>query len=151
MCIDYRALNARTIRNTYALPRIQECIDKLGNATRLSSLDLVSGYWQTRVAEKDVQKTAFNTRYGKYEFLVMPFGLTNAPATFQTLMNQILRPYIDKFVLVYLDDILIYSNSDEEHLEHLRLVFEALQMHNFTLNHQSAPSINKLSSFVDTL
>src|SRR5438552_5276647 len=129
MCIDYRALNARTIRNTYPLPRIQECIDKLGNATRLSSLELVSGYWQTRVAEKDIQKTAFNTRYGKYEFLVRPFGLTNAPATFQTLMNQILPPYIDKFVLVYLDDILIYSNSDEEHLEHLRLVFEALRMH----------------------
>src|SRR5436190_11408511 len=127
MCIDYRALNARTIRNTYPLPRIQECIDKLGNAKELSSLDLLSGYWQLRVAEKDVQKTAFNTRYGKYEFLVMPFGLTNAPATFQTLMNQILRPYIDKFVLVYLDDILIYSNSDEEHLEHLRLVFEALR------------------------
>src|SRR5204863_665226 len=129
MCIDYRALNARTIRDTYPLPRIQECINKLGNATRLSSLDLVSGYWQTRVAEKDVQKTAFNTRYGKYEFLVMPFELTNVPATFQTLMNQILWPYIDKFVLVYLDDILIYSNSDEEHLEHLRLVFEALRMH----------------------
>src|SRR5437667_4652721 len=127
MCIDYRALNARTIRNTYPLPRIQECIDKLGNARRLSLLDLVSSYWQTRVAKKDVQKTAFNTRYGKYEFLVMPFGLTNAPVTFQTLMNQILRPYIYKFVLVYLDDILIYSNSDEEHLEHLRLVFEALR------------------------
>src|SRR5436190_8727028 len=125
MCIDYRALNARTIRNTYPLPRIQECIDKLGNATRLSSLDLVSGYWQTQVAEKD----AFNTRYGKYEFLVMQFGLTNMPATFQTLMNQILWPYIDKFILVYLDDIVIYSNSDEEHLEHLRLVFEALRMH----------------------
>ena len=129
MCIDYRALNARTIKNAYPLPRIQECIDKLGNARHLSSLDLLSGYWQVRVADKDIQKTAFNTRYGKYEFLVMPFGLTNAPATFQTLMNSILRPYIDKFVLVYLDDILIYSNSLEEHLQHLRLVFETLRKH----------------------
>src|SRR4030095_9950733 len=108
-------------------PRIQECIDKLGRASCLSSIDLLSGYWQLRVAEKDVPKTAFNTRYGKYEFLVMPFGLTNAPATFQTLMNSILRPYIDKFVLVYLDDILVYSNSEEEHLEHLKLVFDALR------------------------
>ena len=129
MCIDYRALNARTRKNTYPLPRINECIDKLGKACRLSSLDLLSGYWHVRVANKDVQKTAFNTRYGKYEFLVMPFGLTNAPATFQTLMNQILRPYIDKFVLVYLDDILVYSNSEEEHVEHLRLVLEALRKH----------------------
>ena len=129
MCVDYRALNARTRKNTYPLPRINECIDKLGKASNLSSLDLLSGYWHVRVADKDVQKTAFNTRYGKYEFLVMPFGLTNAPATFQTLMNQILRPYIDKFVLVYLDDILVYSNSEEEHLEHLRLVLEALRKH----------------------
>ena len=111
MCIDYRALNARTIRNTYPLPRIQECIDKLGNARRLSLLDLVSGYWQTWVAKRDVLKTAFNTRYRKYEFLVMPFDLTNALATFQTLMNQILHPYIGKFVLDYLNNILIYSNS----------------------------------------
>jgi hypothetical protein len=129
MCIDYRALNAQTIKNAYPLPRIQECIDKLGNAKKLSSFDLLSGYWQLRMAKKDIQKTAFNTRYGKYEFLVMPFGLTNAPATFQTLMNSILRPYIDKFVLVYLDDILVYSNSEEEHLQHLRLVFEALRKH----------------------
>jgi len=127
MCIDYRALNAKTIKNAYPLPRIQECIDKLGWASHLSSIDLTSGYWQTRVADRDICKTAFNTRYGKYEFLVMPFGLTNAPATFQMLMNQVLRPYIDKFVLVYLDDILIYSSSPEEHLEHLRLVFEALR------------------------
>ena len=127
MCIDYRMLNAKTLRNMYPLPRIQECLDKLGNATSLSSIDLTSGFWQIRVAEGDVPKTAFNTRYGKYEFLVMPFGLTNAPATFQTLMNSILRPYIDKFVLVYMDDILVYSNSEEEHRHHLRLVFEALR------------------------
>jgi len=129
MCIDYRMLNSKTLRNAYPLPRITECIDKLGGASHLSSIDLLSGYWQLRVAEKDIPKTAFNMRYGKYEFLVMPFGLTNAPATFQTLMNSILRPYIDKFVLVYLDDILVYSNSEEEHLEHLRLVFEALRKH----------------------
>ena len=129
MCIDYRMLNSKTLKNTYPLPRIQECIDKLGRASNLSSIDLLSGYWQLRVAENDVPKTAFNTRYGKYEFLVMPFGLTNAPATFQTLMNSILRPYIDKFVLVYLDDILVYSNSEEEHLEHLWLVFEVLRQH----------------------
>jgi RNase H-like domain found in reverse transcriptase/Reverse transcriptase (RNA-dependent DNA polymerase)/Integrase zinc binding domain len=117
------------VKNAYPLPRIQECIDKLGKARRLSSIDLTTGYWQIRVVESDIPKTAFNTRYGKYEFLVMPFGLTNAPATFQGLMNSILRPYIDKFVLVYLDDILVYSNSEEEHLEHLRLVFQALREH----------------------
>jgi hypothetical protein len=122
-------LNSKTLKNAYPLPRIQDCIDKLGRAIRLSSIDMTSGYWQLRVVKGDVPKTAFNTRYGKYEFLVMPFGLTNAPATFQTLMNSILRPYIDKFVLVYLDDILVYSNSEEEHLEHLRLVFEALRQH----------------------
>jgi hypothetical protein len=129
MCIDYRMLNSKTIKNTYPLPRIQDCLDRLGKASHLSSLDLLSGYWQVRVRDEDVPKTAFNTRYGKYEFLVMPFGLTNAPATFQTLMNSILRPYIDKFVLVYLDDILIYSNSEEEHREHLKLVLQALREH----------------------
>jgi hypothetical protein len=134
MCIDYRALNARTIKDAYPLPRILECLDKLGMATNLSSLDLTTGYWQLRVQEKDVPKTAFNTRYGKYEFLVMPFGLANAPATFQRLMNQILRPYIDKCVLVYLDDILVYSNSAEEHVEHLRLVFEALRKNKLFAN-----------------
>jgi hypothetical protein len=127
MCIDYRMLNKATIRNTYPLPRIEDCINRLGNAKHLTTLDLTSGYWQMRVAPQDIPKTAFNTRYGKYEFLVMPFGLTNAPSTFQMLMNQILRPYIDKFVLVYLDDIMVYSNSLDEHKHHLRLVFEALR------------------------
>jgi len=120
MCVDYRGLNLRTCKNTYPLPLIQDCIDQIGKATHMSTLDLTSGYWQIRVAEKDIPKTAFNTRYGKYEFLVMPFGLTNAPATFQTLINNVLRPFLDKFIVVYLDDITVYSNSYEEHLQHLQ-------------------------------
>jgi hypothetical protein len=108
--VDYRAVNALTKKNGYPLPRIVECLDQIGRAIYLTGLDLTSGYWQIRVAEHDVPKTAFNTRYGKYEFLVMPFRLTNAPATFQTLVNRILRPFLDKFVVVYLDDIIIYSN-----------------------------------------
>ena len=87
MCVDYRALNSLTKKNGYPLPRIQECLDQLGHASHLTALDLTSGYWQIRVADEDIPKTVFNTRYGKYEFLVMPFGLTNAPATFQTLVN----------------------------------------------------------------
>ena len=127
MCIDYRGLNAVTERNTYPLPRIQDCLDRIGNATRISKLDLLSGFHQVRMDERDVPKTAFNTRQGKFEFLVMPFGLTNAPATFQTLMNSILQPFLDKFAVVYLDDIVIYSNSDEEHVEHLEKVLEKLR------------------------
>ena len=127
MCIDYRMLNKATIRNTYPLPRIEDCLNRLGKAKHLTTLDLLSGYWQVRIATKDISKTAFNTRYGKYEFLVMPFGLTNAPATFQTMMNRILRKFIDKFVIVYLDDITIFSDSLTEHQEHLRLVLQALR------------------------
>jgi transposase InsO family protein len=134
MCVDYRGLNLKTRKNTYPLPLIQDCIDQMGKASHLSTLDLTSGYWQIRVANKDIPKTAFNTRYGKYEFLVMPFGLTNAPATFQTLINKILRPFLDKFVVVYLDDITVYSNSYEEHLEHLRQVFETLARHKLFAN-----------------
>jgi hypothetical protein len=106
----------------------------LGKASHLPTLDLTSGYWQIRVAEKDIHKTGFNTRHDKYEFLVMPFGLTNAPATFQTVINNILRPFLDKFVVVYLDDITVYSNSHEEHLEHLRQVFKALAEHKLYAN-----------------
>jgi hypothetical protein len=100
----------------------------------MSTMDFTSGYWQMRVAAKDIHNTALNTRYGKDEFLVVPFGLTNAPATFQTLINNILRPFLDKFVVVYLDDITVYSTSYEEHLQHLRQVFEALAKHKLYAN-----------------
>lgn len=127
MCIDYRLLNQKTKKNGYPLPRIQDLIDQVGGAKYLSKIDLLSGYWQIRMDEASIQKTAFNTLFGKYEFLAMPFGLSNAPATFQTLMNQILSPYLGRFCFVYLDDILIFSNTWEEHEHHLRTVLETLE------------------------
>lgn len=127
MVVDYRALNALTERNTYPLPRIQDCIDRIGKAKYLSKLDLTSGYWQVAIAPEDTAKTAFNTLMGKFEFIVMPFGLTNAPATFQTMMNSILRPFLNKYVIVYLDDILIYSETKEEHIKHVEAVLEVLR------------------------
>lgn len=127
MCIDFRALNAVTRKNGYPLPRIQESLDLIGSAQVLSKLDLTQGYYQIRVAADAVEKTAFNTREGKFEFLAMPFGLANAPATFQTLMNRILQPFLGKFVIVYLDDIVIYSPSMDEHIRHLTAVLEVLR------------------------
>ena len=129
MCVDYRALNKQTIKNRYPLPRTDELLDQLHGAAVFSKIDLQSGYHQVRVAEDDVYKTAFRTRYGHFEFKVLPFGLTNAPATFMSFMHDVLRPYLDEFVVVFLDDILIFSKNEAEHLAHLKLVLQKLREH----------------------
>ncbi|RVW34437.1 RNA-directed DNA polymerase-like [Vitis vinifera] len=137
MCIDYRALNKVTVKNKYPIPLIADLFDQLGRARYFTKLDLRSGYYQVRIAEGDEPKTTCVTRYGSYEFLVMPFGLTNAPATFCTLMNKIFHPYLDKFVVVYLDDIVIYSNTLKEHVEHLRKVFKILRQNELYVRRRS--------------
>lgn len=129
LCVDYRRLNALTVKDKYPLPRIDSILDRLGGASVFSKLDLKSGYNQIPIANADVPKTAFSTQYGLFEFTVMPFGLCNAPATFMRMMNEVLAPFIDKFVQVFLDDILVYSRSWREHRRHLRLILQALREH----------------------
>ena len=127
MCVDYQQLNKVTIKNKYPLPRIDDLMDQLRGAAVFSKIDLRSGYHQIRVKRKDVPRTAFRTRYGHYEYLVMPFGVTNAPAVFMDYMNRIFHEYLDQFVVVFIDDILVYSKSIEEHIEHLRIVLQILR------------------------
>ena len=124
MCVDYRPLNAVTIKNKYPLPRIDVLFDQLVGAKVFSKIDLRSGYHQIKIRASDIPKTAFSTRYGLYEFTVMSFGLTNAPAYFMNLINKVFMEYLDKFVVVFIDGILIYSKNDSEHEEHLWMVLE---------------------------
>jgi hypothetical protein len=127
LCVDYRPLNAVIVKNKYPLPRINILFDQLAGAKFFSKVDLRSGYHQIKISLEDVPKTAFSTRYGLYEYLVMSFGLTNASAHFMYLINFVFMPELDKFVVVFIDDILIYSKSKEEHARHLRVILQRLR------------------------
>jgi hypothetical protein len=127
MCIDYRSLNEVTINNKYPLSRINDLVDQLKGACVFSKIDLRSGYHQLKIRATDIPKTAFITRYGLYEYMVMSFGLTNAPAYFMYLMNKVFMEYLDKFVVVFIDDILIFSKNEEDHDEYLRVVLQKLR------------------------
>jgi hypothetical protein len=127
MCVDYRSLNDVTIKNKYPLPYIEDLFDEMRGARVFSKIDLKSGYHQMKIRASNIPKATFSTRYGLYEFTVMLFGLTNAPAYFMNLMNKVFMEYLDKFVMVLIDDILIYSKNDGDHEEHMRMVLQKLR------------------------
>ena len=129
LCVDYRQLNRVTIKNRYPLPRIDDLFDQLRGARVYFKIDLRTDYNQLRVRDTDIPKTAFRTRYGHFEFTVMPFGLTKAPVAFMDLMHRIFQSYLDQFVVIFVDDILIYSQSEREHEYHLRIVLQLLRDH----------------------
>ncbi|GKF45959.1 putative reverse transcriptase domain-containing protein [Tanacetum coccineum] len=127
MCIDYRELNKLTVKNRYPISRIDNLFDQLQGSSVYSKIDLRSRYHQLRIKEEDIPITAFGTRYGHFEFQVMPFGLTNAPAVFMDMMNRVCKSYLDKFVIVFIDDILVYSKNEEAHGKHLKIILELLK------------------------
>jgi hypothetical protein len=145
MCMDYRPLNKVTIKNKYPLPRIDNLFDQLTGARVFSKIDLNPGYHQIHIRPEDIPKTAFTTRYELFEYLVMSFRLTNAPAHFTYLMNSVFMPKLDKFVVVFLDDILIYSKNEEEHAQHLRIVLTRLR------EHQLYAKFSKCAFWVDEI
>ncbi|GJX21852.1 reverse transcriptase domain-containing protein [Tanacetum coccineum] len=147
MCTDYRELNKLTVKNQYSFLRIDDLFDQLQGSSVYSKIDMRSGYHQLRVCDEDIPKTAFRTRYGHYEFQVMPFGLTNAPTVFMDLMNRVCRPYLDKFVIVFIDDILIYSKTKEEHDAHLRLILELLKKEEFEGIHVDPAKIESIKDW----
>ncbi|GJU93885.1 putative reverse transcriptase domain-containing protein [Tanacetum coccineum] len=145
--LTQQELNKLTVKNRYPLPRIDDLFDQLQGSSVYSKIDLRSGYHQLRVREEDIPKTAFKTHYGHYEFQVMPFGLTNAPAVFMDLMNRVCKPYLDKFVIVFIDDIMIYSKNKQEHEEHLKLILEMLKKEEFQGIHVDPAKIESIKDW----
>ena len=127
LCIDYRQLNKVTIKNKYPLPKIDDLFDQLQGVSVFSNINLRSGYYQLRIKESDISMKTFRIRYGRYEFLLMPFGLTNAPEAFMDLMNRVFHPYLDQFIIVFIDDILVYFKNVDKHALHLRIVLQTLK------------------------
>ncbi|GKD42581.1 putative reverse transcriptase domain-containing protein [Tanacetum coccineum] len=146
MCIDYRVLNKLTIKNHYPLPRIDDLFNQLQGSSVYSKIDLRSGYHQLRARDEDIPKTAFRTRYRHYEFQVMPFGLTNAPAVLMDLMNRVCKPYFDKFVIVFIDDILIYSRNKEEHIHIVQFIGHLIDSQGLHVDPAKIEAVNNWAS-----